>query len=173
LEWHNVSTGFSAANKVASPTTVGAGTYYPVCFDATNTCYSPAPATGVTVTITTCLSITQPSTQSGLQNVSKSGTVPSDVSPTGGVGTITYSNGSADPACIAPSGATALPGSSNLMIGANGSYSYTTPATVGTYYFCVKVCDSTTPTADCKVAIYQVIVMPPPCNVGPTAPKIN
>jgi hypothetical protein len=173
LEWHNVSTGFSAANKVASPTTVGAGTYYPVCFDATNTCYSPAPATGVTVTITTCLSITQPSTQSGLQNISKSGTIPSDVSPTGGVGTITYSNGSADPACIAPSGATALPGSSNLMIGANGSYSYTTPATVGTYYFCVKVCDSTTPTADCKVAIYQVIVMPPPCNVGPTAPKIN
>jgi hypothetical protein len=173
LEWHNVSTGFSAANKVADATTVGAGTYYPVCFDATNTCYSPAPATGVTVTITTCLSITQPTTQSGLQNVSKSGTVPSDVSPTGGVGTITYSNGSADPACIAPSGATALPGSSNLMIGSNGSYSYTTPATVGTYYFCVKVCDSTTPTADCKVAIYPVTVLPPPCNVGNTAPRIN
>ena len=173
LEWHNVSTGFSAANKVADATTVGAGTYYPVCFDATNTCYSPAPATGVTVSITTCLSITQPTAQSGLQNVAKSGTVPADVSPTGGVGTLTYSNGSADPACIAPSGATALPGASNLVINANGSYSYTTPSTVGTYYFCVKVCDSTTPTPDCKVAIYQVVVMPPPCNVGNTAPRIN
>jgi hypothetical protein len=173
LEWHNVSTGLSSANKIASPTMVGAGTYYPTCFDATNICYSPTPATGVTVTITICISITQPTTQTGLQNVGKSGTVPSDVTPTGGFGTITYTNGSADPACIAPSGASALPGLSNLNIGANGSYSYTTPAAVGTYYFCVKVCDSTTPTADCKVAIYKVVVLPPPCNVGTTAPKIN
>jgi hypothetical protein len=150
-----------------------AGTYYPVCFDATNTCYSPAPATGVTVTITICLSITQPLAQIGLQNVAKSGTVPTDVLPTGGLGTPAYSNGSTDPACVAPIGATALPPSSNLIINSNGSYSYTTPSIVGTYYFCVKVCDSTTPTADCKIAIYPVIVLPPPCNVGPTAPKIN
>jgi hypothetical protein len=266
LEWHNVSTGFAAANKIANPASVLAGTYYPVCFDATNTCYSPAPATGVTVSITTCttcnatvapllsastttnvcpstiaylnlitasnmpsgttlswhisptataaneispgvlgfnatyyaafkgtnggsvcfgpttpinvtqttcLSITQPATQTGFQSVNKSGTVSADVTPTGGVGTITYSNGSADPACIAPSGATALPLSSNLIINANGSYSYTTPPAVGTYYFCVKVCDSATPTPDCKIAIYKVVVLPPPCNVGTTAPKIN
>ena len=173
LELHTVSTGLSAANKIASPTMVGTGTYYPTCFDATNICYSPAPATGVTVTITTCLSITQPTTQSGFQSVAKSGTVPTDITVMGGVGTITYSNGSADPACIAPSGASALPGSSNLIIGANGSYSYTTPAAVGPYFFCVKVCDSTMPTADCKIAIYKVVVLPPPCNVGTTAPKIN
>lgn len=173
LEWHNVSTGLSAANKVATPTTVGAGTYYPTCFDATNLCYSPTPATGVTVTITTCLSITQPTAQSGYQSVSKSGTVSADVIPTGGVGTISYTNGSTDPACIAPSGASALPGSSNLLIGANGSYSYTTPSAVGPYYFCVKVCDSTSQTPDCKIAVYKVVVLPPPCNVGTTAPKIN
>jgi hypothetical protein len=173
LEWHTVSTGLSAANKVANPATVGAGTYYPTCFDATNVCYSPVPTTGVTVTITTCISITQPTTQSGYQSVSKSGTVSADVAPTGGFGAINYTNGSADPACIAPSGATALPLASNLNINANGSYSYTTPATVGPYFFCVKVCDSTSPTPDCKVAIYKVVVLPPPCNVGTTAPKIN
>lgn len=173
LEWHTVSTGLSAANKVANPATVGVGTYYPTCFDATNTCYSPTPTTGVTVTITTCISITQPTTQSGFQNVAKSGTVSVDVTPTGGFGTITYTNGSADPACIPPSGASALPVSSNLVINASGSYTYTTPSTVGTYYFCVKVCDSTTPTPDCKIAIYKVLVLPPPCNVGTTAPKIN
>jgi hypothetical protein len=172
FEWHNTNSGLSASTLVTA-SIVGAGTYYPVCHDVTNTCYSPTPATGVTVTITTCLSITQPATQSGLQNVGKSGTVPSDVTPMGGFGTITYTNGSTDPACIAPSGATALPGSSNLNIGANGSYTYTTPSTVGTYYFCVKVCDSTSPTPDCKIAIYKVVVLPPPCNVGPTAPKIN
>ena len=174
LEWHNVSTGLSAADKVTNPATVGAGTYYPTCFDATNNCYSPTPTTGVTVTITTCLSITQPTTQTGLQNVAKTGTVSADVTITGGFGAITYSNGSADPACIAPSGATVLPGSSNLTINSStGQYSYITSSTVGTYYFCVKVCDSTTPTPDCKIATYKVIVLPPPCNVGTTAPKIN
>ena len=173
IEWHTVSTGFAAINKVADPSTVLAGTYYPVCHDATNICYSPAPATGVTVTITTCLSITQPTTQTGLQSVAKSGTVPTDITVIGGVGTITYSNGSADPACVAPSGATALPTASNLVINANDAYTYTTPAIVGTYYFCVKVCDSTTPIPNCKIAIYKVVVSPPPCNVGSTAPKIN
>ncbi len=172
LEWHTVSTGLSAANKVGSPTMVGAGTYFPTCFDVTNNCYSPTPTTGVTVTITTCLSITQPATQTSLQNVAKSGTVSADVTITGGVGAIIYSNGSSDPACVAPSGATAL--SSPLTINSStGQYSYTTPSTVGSYYFCVKVCDSTSPTPDCKVAIYKVVVLPPPCNVGTTAPKIN
>ncbi|MCP1383366.1 lectin-like domain-containing protein, partial [Runella salmonicolor] len=49
LEWHTVRTGLSAANKVAGPTSVGVGTYYPVCFDATNVCYGPTPTTGVSV----------------------------------------------------------------------------------------------------------------------------
>ena len=55
LEWHTVATGLAAANKVSTPTAVGAGTYYPVCFDATNACYNPAPDTGLTVSITTCV----------------------------------------------------------------------------------------------------------------------
>ena len=55
IEWHNVASGFSAANKVGNPAAIATnGTYYPVCFDSTNNCYSPAPSTGVTVTINAC-----------------------------------------------------------------------------------------------------------------------
>ena len=55
LEWHTTNSilNLSTANKVANSTTVAAGTYYAVCYDATNTCYSPATA-GVTVGITPC-----------------------------------------------------------------------------------------------------------------------
>jgi hypothetical protein len=177
LEWHTVSTGFSAANKVANPTTVAAGTYYPVCHDATNTCYSPAPTTGVTVTITTCtspLTISQPPAIIKPVNTSVTGSVPTDVIPTGGTGTITYSNGSTDPLCVAPSGANPLPGSSNLLINSvSGGYSYTTPTTAGTYYFCVKVCDSTPSTPICKIAIYKVTVTAPSCAVGTAIPTLK
>jgi hypothetical protein len=177
LEWHTVSTGFSAANKVANPASVAAGTYYPVCFDVTNTCYSPAPATGVTVTITTCtspLTISQPPAIIKPVNTAVTGTTPTDVIPTGGTGTITYSNGSTDPLCVAPSGANPLPGSSNLLINSmSGGYSYTTPTTAGTYYFCVKVCDSTPSTPVCKIAIYKVTVTAPSCAVGTAIPTLK
>lgn len=53
LEWHTVNTGLSAANKVATPAAVTANTYYPVCYDGTNDCYSPV-GSGVVVTIGAC-----------------------------------------------------------------------------------------------------------------------
>jgi hypothetical protein len=164
LEWHTVSTGFSVGNKVATPNAVSTGTYYPVCFDATNTCYSPAPATGVTVSITTCtgpFTITQPALQTILSGTPKSGTVPSDVLPSGGTTPYVYSNGSLDPLCVAPIGATLLPASSNLTVSSTGAYSYTAPTTAGTYYFCVKVCDSATPTPTCTIATYKITVTAP------------
>ncbi len=168
LEWHNVATGLSAANKVTNPVST-AGTYYPACFDVTNSCYSPTTTTGVTVTITTCnsgsLTFTGGSvnggtvSQTGLVNQPKSGNFDLELAPTGGTGTYVFSNGNTDPACTAPSGATLLPPASNLTINsATGTYSYTTPSTAGTYYFCVKVCDTATPTPTCSMATYKVTV---------------
>ena len=181
IEWHTVSTGLSAANKVADPTAVVAGTYFPACYDATNSCYSIVPTTGVTVTINACsLNFTGSGvssgtvTQSANTNQMKSGNAAAELLPTGGNPGYVYSNGSADPLCIAPVGATALPGSSNLIVNSNGTYSYTAPATAGTYYFCVKVCDSTLPTPVCSIATYKVVVTAT-CAVGSAIPvlKVN
>jgi hypothetical protein len=74
--------------------------------------------------------------------------------------------------CVAPVGATPLPGSSNLMVNSNGTYSYTAPATAGTYYFCVKVCDSTSPTPVCSIATYKVVVVAT-CAVGSAVPVLK
>jgi hypothetical protein len=176
LEWHNVNSGFSASNIVTA-TSLGAGTYYPVCFDATNTCYSPAPATGVMVTIITCaspLTLTQPPVITKTPSTLVSGTAPMDVTPMGGTGTITYSDGNSDPACTPPVGTQPLPNTSNLqIINATGTYSYTTPAIAGTYYFCVKVCDSTSPTPVCLIATYKVIVTAPSCIIGTAMPSFK
>ncbi len=177
LEWHTVSTGLSAANKVANPASVLGGTYFPTCYDAVVNCYSPVPSPGVTVTINACGSnpILLPTvTQTGVINTTKSGNAASELLPTGGIGAYAYTNGSADPACVAPVGATPLPLSSALTINAvTGAYSYTRPNAVGTYYFCVKVCDSSSPTPFCSVAVYKVVVTAPPCNAGTTPPGVN
>lgn len=177
LEWHTVSTGLSAANKVANPASVLGGTYFPTCYDAVVNCYSPVPSPGVTVTINACGSnpILLPTVvQTGVINTTKSGNAASELLPTGGIGAYTYTNGSADPACVAPVGATPLPLSSALTINAvTGAYSYTRPNAVGTYYFCVKVCDSSSPTPFCSVAVYKVVVTAPPCNAGTTPPGVN
>jgi hypothetical protein len=177
LEWHTVSTGLSAINKVANPASVLGGTYYPTCYDVVVNCYSPVPSPGVTVTINACGSnpILVPTvTQTGVINTVKSGNAASELLPTGGIGAYTYTNGSADPACVAPVGATPLPLSSALTINAvTGAYSYTRPSAVGTYYFCVKVCDSSSPTPFCSVAVYKVVVTAPPCNAGTTPPGVN
>lgn len=58
LEWH---TGIipSVLNKVADPSSVDAGTYYPFFFDASTGAYSPA-GTAVTVTITATSFLSSP-----------------------------------------------------------------------------------------------------------------
>lgn len=100
----------------------------------------------------------------------KSGSAVVDVVPSGGTAPYVYSNGATDVACVAPVGATALPSTANLVVNSNGTYSYTAPTTAGTYYYCIKVCDSSTPTPSCKVATYTVTVQPTTCNAGNVAP---
>ncbi len=177
LEWHTANSGLSAANKVANPASVLGGTYYPTCYDATVNCYSPVSSPGVTVTINACGSnpILLPTvTQTGIINTTKSGNAATELLPTGGIGAYAYTNGSSDPGCVAPVGATPLPLSSALTINAvTGAYSYTRPNAVGTYYFCVKVCDSSSPTPFCSIAVYKVVVTAPPCNAGTNPPGVN
>ena len=158
LEWHTVNTLLAVANKVADPTAVGAGTYYPTCFDATNACYSPVPTTGVTVTLSLpCLSTPPVQTATGGQ--SKTGNAATELVPAGGTAPYVYSNGSSDPLCVAPNGYSPLPVASNLTVtSSTGAYTYTAPSTPGNYYFCIKVCDSSTPTAKCSVATYTLTV---------------
>jgi hypothetical protein len=60
-----------------------------------------------------------------------------------------------------------------VTITSAGAYSYTTPATPGNYYFCVKVCDSTSPTPICTVKVYLVQVTGAGCAVGAAIPGVN
>jgi hypothetical protein len=149
----------TGAYSYTTPSTPG--NYYfcvKVC-DAT----SPTPNCAVKVypiTVTApvaSLTLATPPTASltGAAGSAKSGNAATDLAPSGGTGPYTYSNGSADPACVAPSGATAISG---VTVSSTGAYSYTMPTTPGNYYFCVKVCDATSPTPICAVKVYPITV---------------
>lgn len=181
LTWHT-GTPATNANKVTG-TAVAAGTYYAAFFSAANNCYSGtggSATTVVTATVTVCVgpvSASNPPAQTATVNQPKTGNAAMELTPTGGTVPYVYSNGSADPACVNPGGgAIALPAGSNLTItnSSTGAYTYTAPATPGTYFFCIKVCDSATPTASCTVKTYTVTVTttPPVCNAGTTAPVL-
>ena len=165
ITWHT-GTPATTANKVTTPTAIStSGTYYMAFFDGTANCYSNA-SQSVTVTITTCttpLSANTPAAQTASVGAAKTGNAATELAPTGGVSPYTYSNGAGDAACVAPSGATALTG---LTVNSNGTYSYTAPATAGTYYYCIKVCDSATPTASCIVKTYTLTVSPNPLTAN-------
>lgn len=94
-------------------------------------------------------------------NEPKTGNAATELVPTGGTAPYVYSNGSSDAGCVAPVGASPLPPSSNFTVQSNGSYSYTAPSTAGKYYYCINVCDSSTPTPICKVAVYTLDVTVP------------
>ena len=177
LTWHT-ATPATTANKIATPSAVTAGTYYAAFFDATNNCYSGTSGNGsattvVTATTTTCAALTanNPTTQTVPGGQAYTGNAGTELAPTGGTGPYTYSNGSSDPACINPGGATALPPASNLTVtnSTTGAYTYTAPTASGTYFFCIKVCDSTSPTPNCVVKTYTVVV---PCAAGNTPPVL-
>ncbi|MCP9762949.1 Ig-like domain-containing protein, partial [Lacihabitans soyangensis] len=51
LQWHTVATNFSNSTLVPNSTSVGNGTYYPVCFNSATNCYGLAANPGVTATI--------------------------------------------------------------------------------------------------------------------------
>ena len=156
----------TTAQKAAVST---AGTYYALYYDATNACYSPADS--VVVTITSCtasLTANTPAAQTATTGAAKTGNAATELAPTGGVSPYIYSNGSGDAACVAPSGTTLLTG---LTVNSDGTYSYTAPTTAGTYYYCIKICDSATPTASCIVKTYTLTVAAPVTitNTCPTA----
>ena len=178
LTWHT-ATPATTANKIATPNAVAAGTYYAAFFDATKNCYSGTGGNGsattvVTATTTVCASLTanNPTPQTVAGGQVYTGNASTELAPSGGTGPYTYSNGSTDPACTNPGGgAVALPAASNLTVtnASTGAYNYTAPTAAGTYFFCIKVCDSTTPTPTCIVKTYTVIV---PCAAGSVPPVL-
>ena len=169
----NATTG---AYTYTAPAT--AGTYY-YCIKVCDTSMPTPSCITKTYTLTVTatpvpFAISPPPVQTVVLNAPKSGNAATDLAPTGGTGPYVYSDGSSDPACVQPVGTMLLPASSNLTINSStGAYSYTTPITAGTYYFCVKVCDSSTPTANCAFATYKVTVTAPACNAGTVAPGVN
>ena len=178
MTWHT-GTPATAANVVSNPAAVGAGIYYAAFKDATNNCYGGDPAgsatAAYTVTVTSCGGVpayTAPNPQSIVSNQAVSGDAAAESAPSGGTGPYKYTNGNAEPGCVAPSGATVLPNSSNLVVNLNGTYSYTAPAATGKYYFCVKVCDSTNSTPNCNIVTYTINVAAG-CQAGSSAPGVN
>ena len=173
ITWHT-GTPATTANQVTDPTAIStSGTYYLAFFDGTNNCYSNT-SQSVTVTITSCvppLSANTPAAQTATTGAAKTGNAATELTPTGGTAPYTYSNGTGDVACVAPSGAAALPAGSNLTVNSStGAYTYTAPSTAGTYYYCIKVCDSATPTPSCVVKTYTLTVSAPACTVTGVTP---
>ncbi len=180
LTFHS-ATPATTANKLATSNAVSAGTYYAAFYDAANLCYSGATSgsatTAITTTVSSCtgpISVQTPPTQNTLLSEARSGNAATELAPSAGTGAYTYVNGAADVLCVAPSGAAALPAGSSLNINStSGAYTYTSPATAGTYYFCVKVCDSSTPSVKCNVATYTIVAASVCATTNNVAPKIK
>lgn len=163
----------TGAYSYTTPSTPG--NYYfcvKVC-DASTPAICSVKVYPITVTAATAgLTLATPPTSAltSTPNAARTGNAATDLVPSGGVGPYTYSSGTGDPACVMPSGSTAMPG---VTITPTGAYSYTTPATPGNYYFCVKVCDSTSPTPICSVKVYLVQVTGAGCTIGSAIPGVN
>ncbi|WP_373516042.1 reprolysin-like metallopeptidase, partial [Persicitalea sp.] len=117
------------------------------------------------------LAINAPAAQTATTNQSKSGNAATELSPTGGKAPYMYSVlGN----CTPPNGATVPIGNSLTINASTGAYTYTAPATAGTYYFCIQVCDAATPTANCQTATYTVTVTAPVDNsCGPKGQNVK
>ena len=165
-QWHTVATNPTNADSVLNPAAVIQGTYYAYYYSASATCYSPA-SSAVTVAVTLCTSPAP--TPSIVGGTSQTGNAATDLKPTGGKGPYTYST-DASVACVAPTGATALPAANNLIVnGSTGAYSYTAPTTPGTYYFCIKVCDAGSP-QQCVTTPYTISVT---CSAASSTPTLS
>jgi hypothetical protein len=174
LIWSTHKVPTSAADTLTNLTTVStSGKFYAMYYDKVSNCYSPADS--ITATIAACpgaLVCAIPPAQTALTGALKTGNAATELTPTGGTGIYTYSNGNSDPACIAPSGATA--GVIVPVVTTTGEYTYTAPLTAGVYYFCIKVCDTTLLTPICKVNTYTVTVSAPAvCAAGTAVPTLK
>lgn len=141
--------------------------------NTTNPGVASAPVVQCAAGLLVTLGVQTPAAQTATVNEAKTGNAATELAPSGGTGPYVYSDGTNDPGCVAPGGASVLPSGSNLVVqSTTGAYSYTAPSTPGTYYFCIKVCDSATPTPDCVYATYTVVVSPV-CNAGVAAPALS
>jgi hypothetical protein len=171
VTWHT-GTPATTANIVADPTAVStSGTYYASYYDAVNACFSPT-SQGIQVTIGSCLTAINPAPKAASTGGTLTGNAATELTPTGGIGALTYSNGTSDSGCTPVVGATALP-TANLTVtnASTGAYTVVVPSTLGTYYYCIKVCDSTSPTPACVVKTYTLTVTAS-CIAGSAAPLL-
>jgi hypothetical protein len=170
-QWYRYDEGTAVAGATSANYTATTGGLYVLIYN-NGTCEIETQLYYVFM-LTAPITASNPSLQTATVGQSKSGNAATELAPTGGTTPYTYSNGSSDPVCTAPSGATALPASSNLTVTSNtGAYTYTAPSTAGTYYFCIKICDSATPTASCVVKTYTLTVSAPACTVSGITPTI-
>ena len=167
------ATSINRISNVAAQT-VSPGTYFVAYYDPASLCFSGESPIEIVNTPCNTLTITQPPVLTKPAITPVTGVALTDLTPTGGTGAITYINGDGDPLCVQPVGTQPLPVSSSLSINnITGDYSYTTPAVAGTYYFCIKVCDSTAPTPVCKMATYKVTVTATSCIIGSAGPTLK
>jgi large repetitive protein len=172
LTWHT-ATPATLANKVADSSMISAsGTYYATFYDFNSGCLANGGNATTAVTVTLRLCTSTPPTVTPPAGGGGGGNAGTELNPIGGTAPYTYSNGSSDPLCVNPGGgAQPLPAGSNLTVNSStGAYTYTVPTTVGTYYFCIKVCDNTSPTPICTVRTYTINVA---CGSGTVAPSLS
>ena len=177
ITWHT-ATPATDANKVVDPQSAGAGTYYATVYDGTSGTYSPNTSSAVTVTIKPCPNLgvdvsvaVNDCSISTPQGMVKTGNAATDIKPTGGIAPIVY----ATVDCSTGAVSTNTTGGGTIAINAStGAYTYTPAAAfVGFDTFCVKVCDSASPTPACKTIKYKVTVTAVPCAATGTKPATN
>jgi Bacterial Ig domain len=176
VSWHT-GTPATIANRVATPSNAGPGTYYAAIYDETNDCFSTATSAVVTATVNYACSnkitFSAPPGSAGTGsfttpiNTAKTGNVVTDLSPAGGAKPYVYST----VLCADGTASTATSKGGTIAVNAStGAYTYT-PATgyIGIDTFCIKICDSTSPVPNCSTATYTITVTPKAClAVGST-----
>lgn len=145
-------------------------------FDYGTTINSPvgtniASVSGNGATCTSPFAAQNPPAKSASPGATQQGDAQTELSPSGGVAPYTYLQDTGS-SCVAPSGGiTALPTPVSIN-SSTGVYSFTSPTTPGQYYYCIKVCDATTPTANCTTKTYTLTVNAT-CNAGNVAPSVH
>jgi large repetitive protein len=128
---------------------------------ASNNAGTSSPATANITAVSAPLQANNPPTQTALTGGTVTGSAPGDLTPSGGSSPYSYTNATGEPSCSAVAGANPMPASNLTVNSATGSYTYVAPSSPGLYYFCIKVCDATTPTPDCVTKTYLVAVGAP------------
>lgn len=156
------STTAAAGGTWSCPVTLTAG---PQTLSAlatnSNGVSSPATTQITAINTTPPLTASNPPALTASPGSTNTGSAANEMLPSGGSTPYVYSNDTGNPSCSAVAGATQLPTANLTVASGTGSYSYTAPSTPGVYYFCLKVCDSSTPTPSCVTKTYTLTVTTP------------